>query len=131
AANEGVGPTRGHRGSSAWRHMLRGLRLERSLRRNSLMKRVWVTPRCQSLALKSPGLDCPGEVSARSDGGRGVGAHLQTLRSDRPYKRVNITGLTSVTAAQHVSLLALGPIEPSVRHCENSLAVTPVASRLR
>ncbi len=40
------------------------------------------------------------------------GAHLHTLRSDRRYERVDVTGLTGVTAAQRVSLLALGAIEP-------------------
>ena len=40
------------------------------------------------------------------------GAHLHTLRSDRRYERVDITGLTGVTAAQRISLLALGAIEP-------------------
>jgi len=39
------------------------------------------------------------------------GAHLHTLRSDRRYERVDVTGLTGVTAAQRVSLLALGAIE--------------------
>ena len=39
------------------------------------------------------------------------GAHLHTLRSDRRYERVDITGLTGVTAAQRVSLLALGAVE--------------------
>jgi hypothetical protein len=32
--------------------------------------------------------------------------------TDRRYERVDITGLTGVTAAQRVSLLALGAIEP-------------------
>ena len=41
-----------------------------------------------------------------------TGAHLHTLRSDRRYERVDVTGLTGVTAAQRVSLLALGAIEP-------------------
>jgi WD40 repeat protein len=40
------------------------------------------------------------------------GAHLHTLRSDRRYERVDVTGMTGVTAAQRVSLLALGAIEP-------------------
>src|SRR5438309_1584343 len=40
------------------------------------------------------------------------GALLHTLRSDRRYERVDVTGLTGVTAAQRVSLLALGAIEP-------------------
>ena len=39
------------------------------------------------------------------------GAHLHTLRSDRRYERVDVTGMTGVTAAQRVSLLALGAIE--------------------
>jgi WD40 repeat protein len=39
------------------------------------------------------------------------GAHLHTLRSDRRYERVDITGLTGVTAAQRASLLALGAVE--------------------
>jgi len=38
-------------------------------------------------------------------------AHLHTLRSDRRYERVDVTGMTGVTAAQRVSLLALGAIE--------------------
>jgi WD40 repeat protein/transcriptional regulator with XRE-family HTH domain len=36
------------------------------------------------------------------------GACLQTLRADRSYERLNITGLTGITAAQHAALLALG-----------------------
>ena len=39
------------------------------------------------------------------------GAHLHTLRSDRRYERVDITGLTGVTAAQRASLVALGAVE--------------------
>jgi len=40
------------------------------------------------------------------------GAHLHTLRSDRHYERVDITSLTGVIAAQRVSPVALGAIEP-------------------
>ena len=40
-----------------------------------------------------------------------TGAHLNTLRSDRRYERVDITGLTGVTAAQRASLLALGAVD--------------------
>jgi WD40 repeat protein/transcriptional regulator with XRE-family HTH domain len=36
---------------------------------------------------------------------------LRTLRSDRRYERVDITGLTGVTAAQRSALLALGAVE--------------------
>ncbi len=39
------------------------------------------------------------------------GAFLRTLRSDRRYERVDITGLTGVTAAQRAALLALGAVE--------------------
>jgi WD40 repeat protein len=36
------------------------------------------------------------------------GTCLRTLRSDRRYERVDITGLTGVTVAQRAALLALG-----------------------
>jgi WD40 repeat protein len=39
------------------------------------------------------------------------GACLRTLRSDRRYERVDITGLTGVTVAQRAALLALGAVE--------------------
>jgi len=39
------------------------------------------------------------------------GNHMQTLRHDRPYERLNITGLTGITAAQRTALLALGAVE--------------------
>jgi WD40 repeat protein/transcriptional regulator with XRE-family HTH domain len=41
----------------------------------------------------------------------GSGACLRTLRSDRRYERVDITGLIGVTAAQRAALLALGAVE--------------------
>jgi WD40 repeat protein len=41
----------------------------------------------------------------------GSGAWLRTLRPDRPYERMDITGLTGVTDAQRACLLALGAIE--------------------
>jgi WD40 repeat protein len=37
-------------------------------------------------------------------------AHLATLRSDRRYERLDITGLTGVTAGQREALLALGAV---------------------
>ena len=40
-----------------------------------------------------------------------TGAHLQTLRHDRPYERLDITGLTGLTGAQRASLIALGAVE--------------------
>jgi hypothetical protein len=40
-------------------------------------------------------------------------ATMDTLRSDRRYERVDVTGLTGLTAAHRVSLLALGAVEQS------------------
>jgi WD40 repeat protein/transcriptional regulator with XRE-family HTH domain len=39
------------------------------------------------------------------------GEHLRSLRRDRPYERLNITGVRGLTEAQRGSLLALGAIE--------------------
>jgi WD40 repeat protein len=36
---------------------------------------------------------------------------LRVLRSDRPYERVDITGMTGVTNAQRAALLTLGAVE--------------------
>jgi WD40 repeat protein len=36
---------------------------------------------------------------------------LRTLRPDRRYERMDITGLTGVTTAQKAALLALGAVE--------------------
>jgi WD40 repeat protein len=41
----------------------------------------------------------------------GSGTCLRTLRSDRRYERLNITGLTGVTDAQRAELLALGALD--------------------
>jgi WD40 repeat protein len=41
----------------------------------------------------------------------GSGACLRTLRAERRYERLDITGLTGVTAAQRAALLALGAID--------------------
>jgi len=40
-----------------------------------------------------------------------TGEHLQTLRRDRPYERLNITGIKGLTEAQKATLRALGAIE--------------------
>jgi hypothetical protein len=37
-----------------------------------------------------------------------TGAFVQSLRRDRPYERMDITGLTGITDAQRTSLLGLG-----------------------
>ncbi len=39
------------------------------------------------------------------------GEHLRTLRRDRPYERLNITGIRGLTEAQKAILRALGAIE--------------------
>jgi WD40 repeat protein len=39
------------------------------------------------------------------------GKHLRTLRHDRPYERLNITGIRGLNEAQKASLLALGAID--------------------
>jgi WD40 repeat protein len=39
------------------------------------------------------------------------GEPLQTLRRDRPYERLNITGIRGLTEAQKASLRALGAFE--------------------
>lgn len=40
-----------------------------------------------------------------------TGDYLQTVRSDRPYERMDITGLTGITSAQRASLIALGAVD--------------------
>jgi hypothetical protein len=37
--------------------------------------------------------------------------HLQTLRHDRPYERLDITGIRGLTEAKKATLRALGAIE--------------------
>jgi len=39
------------------------------------------------------------------------GEHLRTLRRDRPYERLNITGIRGLTEAQKATLRALGAME--------------------
>jgi WD40 repeat protein len=39
------------------------------------------------------------------------GECLKTLRGDRPYERMNITGVTGLTEVQKVALRTLGAIE--------------------
>jgi hypothetical protein len=39
------------------------------------------------------------------------GEHLQMLRRDRPYERMDITGIQGLSDAQKASLHALGAVE--------------------
>ena len=41
---------------------------------------------------------------------------LRTLRPDRPYERLDITGIRGLTQAQKASLRALGAVEEEVRN---------------
>jgi WD40 repeat protein len=41
----------------------------------------------------------------------GSGEHLRTLRQNRPYERLDITGIRGLNEAQKASLRALGAIE--------------------
>ena len=43
-----------------------------------------------------------------------TGTSLQTLRSERPYERMNIHGVKGLTEAQKALLKALGAIEEAV-----------------
>ena len=43
------------------------------------------------------------------------GEHLRTLRRDRPYERLNITGIRGLTEAEKASLHALGAFEETSR----------------
>jgi WD40 repeat protein len=52
------------------------------------------------------------------------GVSLRILRSDRRYERVDITGLTGVTAAQRAALLTLGAVDHQAPGGETS-AVSP------
>nr|WP_256871899.1 hypothetical protein [Nostoc sp. TCL26-01] len=40
-----------------------------------------------------------------------TGECLKTLRSDRPYEGMNITGVTGITDAQKATLRSLGAVE--------------------
>jgi WD40 repeat protein/transcriptional regulator with XRE-family HTH domain len=55
---------------------------------------------------------------------------LATLRSDRRYERVDIAGLTGVTAAQRAALLALGAVEHPARAARETRPGGPLRSEL-
>ncbi len=43
-----------------------------------------------------------------------TGEYLETVRRDRPYERLNITGIRGLTEAQKATLRQLGAIEDSL-----------------
>jgi WD40 repeat protein len=59
------------------------------------------------------------------------GEHLQTLRRDRPYERLNISGVKGLTEAQRASLRALGAIEERgvPLTAEQAIAASPMQDR--
>jgi len=61
------------------------------------------------------------------EGERGRGVVLHTLRGDRRYERLDITGLTGVTGAQRAGLVALGAVE----HTPTPAAPLPPAPSAR
>ena len=50
------------------------------------------------------------------------GQYLQTLRRDRPYERLNITGISGLTEAQKATLTVLGAFEDDIE--QRSLSVS-------
>jgi WD40 repeat protein/transcriptional regulator with XRE-family HTH domain len=88
--------------------------------------RLWEAPSGQPLAALPghtgavTGVALSGDGHLAASGGddgvvrlwdAGTGACLRTLRVERRYERLSITGLTGVTEAQRAALLALGAIE--------------------
>jgi len=47
------------------------------------------------------------------------GQALGTLRRDRPYERLNITGIRGLTQAEIATLLALGAMEDKAMSCSD------------
>jgi WD40 repeat protein len=88
--------------------------------------RIWATPSGEPVAclqghtaqVRGVGLSGDGRLVA-SSGDDGLiklwdverGTTVRTLRSDRPYERLNITGLSGVTEPQRAALIALGTID--------------------
>jgi WD40 repeat protein len=48
-----------------------------------------------------------------------TGRHLRTRRHDRPYERLDITGIKGLTEAQKATLRALGAVEDSAMQSGN------------
>jgi hypothetical protein len=59
------------------------------------------------------------------------GTCLHTLRRERRYERLDITGLTGVTAAQRAALVSLGAVEQTAAPAGAGHAVHPAPARHR
>jgi WD40 repeat protein len=59
------------------------------------------------------------------------GEHLRTLRRDRPYERLDISGVQGLTEAQKASLRALGAVEERGAHLttEQAIVISPGQER--
>jgi len=71
----------------------------------------------QSLKISSDGrrLASCGDDSVITVWGLESGELLRTLRRDRPYERLDISGVKGLTEAQRATLRALGAVEDKVR----------------
>jgi hypothetical protein len=59
----------------------------------------------------------------------GSGTCLRVLRAERRYERLDITGLTGITAAQQAALLALGAVEQAAAPAGAGRVVPPAPAR--
>jgi WD40 repeat protein/transcriptional regulator with XRE-family HTH domain len=100
----------GSDGTLCWWDVERGECLQTRHAHQGTVQSLKMSPDGRSLA--SCGDDCAINVWELESG-----EHLRTLRRDRPYERLDITGIRGVTQAQKASLRALGAIEgaPSAR----------------
>ncbi|MFL5589912.1 MAG: eIF2A-related protein [Ktedonobacteraceae bacterium] len=94
----------GSDGTLCWWDVERGECVHTRLAHQGTIQSLKVSPDGRSLA------------SCGDDGAINIwdlesGEHLRTLRPDRPYERLDITGIRGVTHAQKASLRALGAIE--------------------
>ncbi len=91
------------------------IRIWRSMTQEAVQVLHGHSSRIRALAFRPDGQ----ELASGSDDGTikfwniSTGRCLSTLRNDRPYERMNITGVTGVSESQKVSLRGLGAIEDS------------------
>lgn len=100
---------------------------ERLISAGSDGMRRWWNPHSGECRLSRPGHEGPIQSLRASPNGRFLasggddgaiqiwqmesGEHVATLRRDRPYERLNITGIKGLTAAQKLAPKMLGAIE--------------------